>query len=131
MGPTPATGFDLAATYVQLDDGPRAWEVPATPDFWARIAARQDLQGGRLVAVFPHTEDWPHWERHPAGDEIVYVLSGAIDLVLEEGESRSTVALQPGRAFVIPRGIWHRGIVRVPGQALFVTRGAGTEHRPV
>ena len=42
-------------------------------------------------------------------------------------------ALEPksGQTLVIPTGIWHRGIVRLPGELLFITAGAGTEHRPV
>ncbi len=39
--------------------------------------------------------------------------------------------LKSGQTFVIPTGIWHRGIVRIPGELLFFTAGAGTEHRPV
>jgi mannose-6-phosphate isomerase-like protein (cupin superfamily) len=77
------------------------------------------------------TADWPHWEMHPAGDEIVYQLSGAMDLVLDETSGERVVSLQPHRGCIVPRGVWHRGLLRAPGEALFITRGKGTKHRPV
>jgi hypothetical protein len=39
--------------------------------------------------------------------------------------------LTAGQTFVVPRGVWHRGIVRQPGELMFITPGAGTDHRPV
>ena len=121
--------FDLTGTYVHLTDGPDARPVPVGPDFWQRIDERTDLDDGRLVMVNRQTADWPHWEMHPAGEEIVVQLTGAIDLVLDEPGGERIVALDAGKAVIVPRGIWHRGIVRQPGDALFITRGAGTQHR--
>jgi len=31
----------------------------------------------------------------------------------------------------VPRAVWHRGLVRKPGKLMFITPGAGTDHRPV
>jgi mannose-6-phosphate isomerase-like protein (cupin superfamily) len=123
-------GFDLAHTFVQLHDGPAATAVPAGDDFWQTIDTRTDLHAGRLVTVSPMNADWPHWEMHPAGDEIVYALSGSYAFVLDEAAGERIVALAPREACIVPRGTWHRAIVREPGEMLFVTRGAGTEHRP-
>jgi mannose-6-phosphate isomerase-like protein (cupin superfamily) len=130
---TARPAFDLTDTYVHLEDGPAAVPVQAGPDFWTTRYGRGDLQGGRLVTVFrfESTADWDHWEMHPAGDEIVCLLSGAIDLVLREDERERVVELRDRGAYVIPRGAWHRGVVHRPSEALFITRGAGTEHRPV
>lgn len=130
MAHIPDGAFDLGSTYVQLRDGPQAGAVPVGPDFWQTIDQRSDLDDGRLVMVSRMAADWPHWEMHPAGDEIVYLLSGAMDLVLDEPGGPRTVALRPGQAVIVPRGIWHRGTVHQPGDALFITRGAGTQHRP-
>lgn len=122
--------FDLGNTYLHLRDGLDAIPVPVGPDFWQRIDERTDLDEGRLVMVSRMTADWPHWEMHPAGDEIVYLLSGAMDLVFDEPGGERIVALRPGQAVIVPRGMWHRGIVRTAGEALFITPGAGTQHRP-
>ena len=122
--------FDLATTYVQLDDGPRALAVEVDDEFWQTIDRRSELQGGRLVGRFHNTQDWDIWEMHPAGDEVVCLLSGAIDVVLDEPDGERVVALEAGRTCIVPRGVWHRAIVREPGDTLHITRGEGTQHRP-
>lgn len=126
-------GFDPTRTYVHLADGPAATLVPVTDDFWQTIGERTDLHEGRLVTTyhFQTAADWSHWERHPAGDEIVCLLAGALDLVLDEPGGERVVELRGRAACVVPRGVWHYGIVRAPSDALFVTRGKGTEHRPL
>ena len=118
-------------TYLHLHDGPDVTAVPVGDDFWATISSRQDLQDGRLLSVHRMAQSWPHWEMHPAGEEIVYLLSGAIDLVLEGADGEHAVPLGAGEAFIVPRGTWHRAVVHEPGQIMFITRGAGTRHRPV
>jgi oxalate decarboxylase/phosphoglucose isomerase-like protein (cupin superfamily) len=67
---------------------------------------------------------------HPAGDEVVCLLSGAIDVVLEEQHGERVVGLEPGSTCIVPRGVWHRAIVHEPGDTLHITRGEGTQHRP-
>jgi mannose-6-phosphate isomerase-like protein (cupin superfamily) len=129
--PPPAAAIDLCATYVHLEDGPNARPVAIGPDFWETIDRRTDLAGGRLVLVFHNAADWPTWEMQPAGEEIVYLLSGAVDLVLEEPDGERVLALRPGQAVIVPRGVWHRGIVHAPGDTLHITRGEGTQNRPV
>jgi quercetin dioxygenase-like cupin family protein len=75
--------------------------------------------------------DFPHWERHPAGEELVVVMSGAIDFILEEPAGERTVRVSAGQAILVPTGVWHRGVVIEPGKALFVTEGEGTQHKPI
>jgi mannose-6-phosphate isomerase-like protein (cupin superfamily) len=123
-------GFDLHRTFVQLVDGPAAIAVPVGPDFWATIDQRPELHGGRLITVSAMDTTWPHWEIHPAGDELVYALSGSCEFVLEEDRGERSVLLVPQTACIVPRGVWHRAIVHEAGEMLFVTRGAGTQHRP-
>lgn len=122
--------FDLATTYVQLDDGPAALAVGVDEKFWETIDRRPELRGGRLVGAFHNAADWDVWEVHPAGDEIVCLLSGAIDVVLEEERGERVVALEAGQTCIVPRGVWHRAVVREPGDTLHITRGLGTRHRP-
>ncbi len=99
-------------------------------EFWQTIDRRPELQGGRLVGTFHNARDWDIWEMHPAGDEVVCLLSGAVDVVLDEPDGERVVELEAGRTCIIPRGVWHRAIVREPGDTLHVTRGEGTQHRP-
>ncbi len=125
------SAIDLREVFLHMKDDLSVDPVPVDEAFWAEIGQRTHLHDGRLAMVCAMDRTWPHWERHPAGDEIVLLLSGAMDLVLEEPGGERTAALRPGLAVVVPRGVWHRGIVRAPGAALFVTPGRGTEHRPV
>lgn len=125
------TSFDPLATFVHLPDGPDATLLEVTPDFWAKLAARTDLHGGRLITTNRFAADWTSWERHPAGDEIVIQLSGAMDFVVDEGGRERTVPLRGRAALLVPRGLWHTARVLEPSEAIFVTRGEGTEHRPL
>jgi len=69
-----------------------------------------------------------HWERHPAGDELLHFLEGEADIVTltDAGSVRSTVGA--GALFVCRRGLWHRVLPRSPIAMLFATPGEGTEH---
>lgn len=123
--------LDLTRTYLHLTDAAQATAVDVDPDFWSEIGERTELQEGRLLCRFPVAADWGHWERHPAGDEVLILLDGAIDVLVEGPDGVERVALEADRAFVVPRGLWHTVRVREPGTLLAITRGAGTEHRPL
>jgi hypothetical protein len=125
------TVFDPLATFVHLPDGPDATLLEVRPDFWQKLEVRTDLHDGRLVSAYRFESDWPSWERHPAGDEIVIQLSGAMDFLVEEAGGERTAALRGRAALVVPRGAWHTARVLAPSEAIFVTRGEGTEHRPL
>ena len=125
------TTFDPLATFVHLPDGPDATLLEVTPDFWEKLEGRTDLHGGRLISAYRFEADWTSWERHPAGDEIVVQLSGAMDFVVDEGRRERTLPLRGRAALVVPRGLWHTVRVLEPSEAIFVTRGEGTEHRPL
>lgn len=90
-----------------------------------------DGDDGRLVAMSPQDRSWTSWERHPAGEEVVVLLSGRVDLVQDTDGEENVVELRPGFAAINPAGVWHRSVVHEPGQALFITPGRGTEHRPL
>jgi hypothetical protein len=130
MIPMSAASFDLTDTYVHITDGPEAIPLEVGDDFWEKIATRTDLGDGRLVSAFRFDADWDNWERHPAGDEIVILLSGSVDLVLDEPGGERAICLRGRGACIVPRGIWHTARVHEPCETLHITRGAGTEHRP-
>ena len=56
-------------------------------------------------------------------------------LLLKRSRRYATKLDERGRlrtdAIVVPRGEWHTARVLEPTEAIFVTRGAGTEHRPL
>jgi hypothetical protein len=127
--------FDLDKTYVHLGLGATATPLPDfewSQEYLAAYGARfaSDGNEGRLVILDRQDATWTTWERHPAGDELVVLLSGRVDLIQElDGEHR-VVELHPGQATINPPGVWHTADVHEPSAALFVTPGRGTEHRP-
>lgn len=117
-------GFDLSTTMIHLGLGARATPMPDLADH------ASDGCEGRPVCITDQHATWDSWERHPAREEVVVLLSGRVDLVqLIEG-AEHVVSLSPGLAAVNPQGVWHRSVVHEPGRALFITPGSGTEHRP-
>jgi mannose-6-phosphate isomerase-like protein (cupin superfamily) len=128
--------FELSTTFVHLSPGSRATPVPDfawTPEFMAAYGERFAADGaeGRLVCITAQSVTWDSWERHPAGEELVYLLSGRVDVVLDLDGGEHVVALTPGLAMVNPANVWHTAVVHEPGLALFITPGQGTEHRPL
>jgi len=140
MDDRPAVPFSLASTFAFLQDGGNAPLVARSAEFWrdlssgnpqspgAALVARGD---GWLVSVYTVGQDTPTWEMHPAGDELLVSLTARMDLVLDFPDGARTIALDPGQACLVPRGVWHRQVVRSPGTYLGATYGKGTSHRPV
>jgi quercetin dioxygenase-like cupin family protein len=70
------------------------------------------------------------WERHPAGDEIVYVLDGATMLrsIVDDGPQEQE--LRAGMMVVVPQGVWHR-FESPNGVTLMSVTPLPTDHPPV
>jgi len=78
------------------------------------------------------TGDPPHsGEMHPDGDELLYLVSGRVRVLLELEEGHCDVELGPDQALVVPRGVWHLVHLIEPGQLVHITPGPGGEHRPL
>ena len=121
---------DLSRTYLHLEPGPGVNRVEVDERFWSTIGEREDLQHGRLVCRFQMKEDWPHWEMHPEGDELLILLSGAADLLIDGPDGHRVVELRGPSSCLVPTGAWHTAVVREPGDLVAVTWGAGTEVNP-
>jgi uncharacterized cupin superfamily protein len=128
------SSFDLTSTFVHLGLGAKATALPDftwTPEFLGAYAERfaPDGDEGRLVCITAQSATWDYWERHPAGEELVLLISGRVDVVQERDGGEHVVELHAGEAMVNPANVWHTARVHEPGQALFITPGRGTEHR--
>lgn len=81
--------------------------------------------------IFEFSGDWDQWAVHPAGDEVVYLLDCAVDLVLEADDGERVIELrEQSPCCIVPRGVWHTARVPTPSRALHITPGAVTRHRP-
>lgn len=127
--------FDLSDTHVHLGAGSRVIPIPGwewSKEFLDRYEDRYRSEGGegRLVMVGSQESSWTSWERHPAGDELLVVLSGKMTLVRETRGGHERVKVSAGEAAVNPRGVWHTADIEEAVTALFITPGIGTEHKP-
>ena len=125
------SALDLAKTFVVLEPDHSAVPVTVTPTIWQELEQRFDGFKGRvLVSCFSFDRDWDTWEMHPAGDEIVCLLSGRASLELE-GRGHVAELSAPGSFVIVPRGTWHTAHTTVPTRMLFITPGEGTQNKAV
>jgi mannose-6-phosphate isomerase-like protein (cupin superfamily) len=125
--------FDLATTYLRLRNDASIEPLPVNDDFWPRImsGALGTFHHEYLVTMHGFDSDWPNWEAHPNGDEVVCLLKGRVTMVLElEGREHFVELSEPGGYVLVPRGTWHTARTRAPCRMLFITAGEGTQHRP-
>lgn len=90
-----------------------------------------DLDEGRIVAMYRFEESWTSWEVHPSGDEVVCCIQGHMTLHQELPDgSKQSHELGPGEYAINPPGVWHTADTDGPVVALFITVGKGTQNRP-
>lgn len=106
------------------------WDPATLADYEAATAS--DGPDGRLVMIFDHDPASPgsHWERHPAGAEVVVCLSGALTLVQRHDDGELEHRLGAGEAVINPPGMWHIIDSETAGQFMTITPGRGTDHEP-
>ncbi|MBK8147608.1 MAG: cupin domain-containing protein [Acidobacteria bacterium] len=109
---------NLESTFLRLRPDASIEKLPVDDSFWPKIAAGAfgDFHNEYLVTVNRFDSDWPFWERHPNGDEIVCLISGRIVFVLDgAGETELS---NPGDFAFVPKGAWHTAR-RGPGDVAF------------
>jgi mannose-6-phosphate isomerase-like protein (cupin superfamily) len=115
---------DLSTRYLSLDRQGKATMLESANGPPPRV-------DGYTIGAPRLTRNPPHGgEVHPDGDEILYLISGRIDVILEEADGNRTIIMEPGHSIVVPQGVWHRIEVREPCHLLFITPGPGGAHRP-
>lgn len=125
MSKRPHGAIDLAHAIVGIDRSGDAHEMHGRPGPPLRI-------DGLTIGAPLLTREPPHaGEMHPDGDELLYLISGRVTVLLEDQEPPRRVGLSPGQALVVPRGVWHRVLLEEPSRILHVTPGPGGEHRPL
>jgi len=116
--------FDATAQTIGLSRELGATIVPAQPD--PPIAV-----DGVTIGVAHMSENSPHGgEMHPDGDEVLYLISGHVNVVFED-PSFDDVDMRPGDGLIVPQGVWHRVDILEPSQIMYATPGPGGEYRPL
>jgi hypothetical protein len=100
---TTPSSFDPFTTFVQFQDDGRARPVKWTADFWRTLGAgTRDRVVGAKHGVRPTDFHPDQWEMHPGGDELLYLLTGAVDVILEESDGDRVVNLREARRASFP-----------------------------
>ena len=74
-------GFQLESKFVHLENNGNIFGLLVDENFWSEESNRSYLQSGRLMGVLKIDAGPSHWEVHPDGDELLYLLSGSMDVV--------------------------------------------------
>lgn len=129
MNPKPGP-HDGAENPVIFAPTGRATVKSYSPTFYRDLGKDfPDFTGHVLVQRHGFDKPWGSWERHPHGDEYVYLLSGDTDFILwRDGEEEVLRVNTPGSYVVVPQNVWHTARPHAPTQMLFVTPGKDTEN---
>ena len=121
---------DLARTFAVISPALSVATVENAPTVYERLDREFDgFRGHVLVAQHSFAADWPTWERHPQGDEIVVLVSGSAEFVLDRGGRHETLRLgEPGSYVIVPRNTWHTARIASAATMIFITPGEGTEN---
>jgi mannose-6-phosphate isomerase-like protein (cupin superfamily) len=111
------------AAFAALDGSITAEAMDA--DFWTRRV--MEFGEGQLISRMTSGASWDTWEMHPNGDELIFQLSGEMELVIEG--YATPIKLKTGSFTVVPKGHWHTANVIKAGDAIYVTNGLGTQHK--
>jgi mannose-6-phosphate isomerase-like protein (cupin superfamily) len=128
MTPTPVP-FAGNVAYISRDFSMRIEAAPPGPP--------RRIDGYSIGSIPGMDRPAPHnGELHPDGDELLYVVSGRVEVILDDGDQESvgaetTVQLGSGDACIVPRGVWHRVVPVEPSHLIHVTPGPHGPHRPV
>ncbi len=117
-----------------LDTQQQIHALRTGPELYPQLDMQfNQFHGCVLLSEYEFGENWASSEMHPAGDEVLYLLAGGCELLLEQqGQMQRIPFSTPGQVQVIPKGCWHSADI-LPGETcriLFFTPGAGTKHRP-
>lgn len=119
--------FPLTGTAVHV--APRGGASLLQDDEIRACLARRPA--GYVVGVFPITNDGDvhseMWEMHPAGDEVLIMLAGALTVEYGDGVQHADSFLDASHGLVVPAGVWHRLLVREPGLLLALSPPQGTQ----
>ena len=119
-----AQKFDPQVSVVGLSQQLAATLLPEQPDPPVPV-------DGMTFGVATMHENSPHdGEMHPDGDEVLYLISGKVRLVVETTPVQE-MTLLPGEGVVVPQGVWHRVDIVEPAQIVYMTPGPNNQFRPL
>lgn len=119
---------DIEKEFVVLSPDKNATTEILHPTLFEELDQKyHGFKGHELISSFEFSSDWQSWEMHPAGDEVVILLSGRATFILDTKEGYRDVSLESsGTYIVVPREMWHTAKTDRPTRMIFITPGEGT-----
>ena len=122
--------IDLTQTYTLLHASGEVEQVKGGERFWEAPRPIKDRIGQHwLLYESYYRRDWNEWVMHPACDELIYLLSGSMNIVLDLGNNENIIKLNSNDLATIPRSIWHTVKIHSPCHVLNISRELDTKHR--
>jgi uncharacterized cupin superfamily protein len=120
--------FNLSANCIVIDSTLSCTPVAVGPMLYQELDRNfSDFKQCCLVSEHTFEQDWTTWEMHPVGDEVLYLISGRVELLLLENDIERVVGLdKPGTSTIVPKGTWHTARIFETTTILFITPGEGT-----
>lgn len=120
--------FDLSTNFIVIDSQLACTPIAVSPTLYQDLNQNfSDFKQCCLVSEHTFEQDWATWEMHPVGDEVLYLISGRVELLLLEDAIERVIELDiPGSSTIVPKGIWHTARVLETAKILFITPGEGT-----
>jgi quercetin dioxygenase-like cupin family protein len=125
--------LSILSEFVVFSPDKQASVEQAGDGLYARLDKRYNrFSGHELVSCYEFSADWPEWEMHPHGDELVILLSGQTVFILQTEDGDTSITLsQQGEYVLVPRNVWHTAKTAYKCKLLFVTPGEGTQHKAI
>lgn len=119
--------------FIVLSPDKKATIEPADGTLYERLDKKYtNFIGHELISGYEFEADWPSWEVHPHGDEIVLLLCGEVTFVFKDNSNETCITLsQQGQYLVVPKGVWHTARTQFKSKLLFITPGQGTLHEEI
>jgi mannose-6-phosphate isomerase-like protein (cupin superfamily) len=114
---------------------PASHVVALSHDFVAALQPEQPDPAipvdGATFGIADMSENSPHGgERHPDGDELLYLVSGRVRVVFLDSDEED-IDVSPGDGLIVPKGAWHRVDILEPSRIVYLTPGPNNEYRPI
>ena len=114
--------IDPVRSAVGFTDRWQASVLPAEPDPPTPFA-------GLTVGYVTMRENAPHdGERHPDGDELLFLIAGRVRVVFENADI-DDIDVSPGQGLIVPAGEWHRVDILEQAAIVYLTPGPDNEFR--
>lgn len=123
--------YNIQNDFIVLNSNKDAFVEKCDEGLYSRLdKSYNNFVDCELVSCHEFDADWSSWEMHPHGDELVMLLSGRVDFVLDIDDVHSVVNLAAqGEYVIVPRGVWHTARTSEKSKVLFVTPGQDTLHK--